>query len=410
MYTINQLNNKYNLSTEDKCQMEKIYKTIAYSFSGPLNSEDFKNLEMEHYIDQRGSTQFFYLTAENGDIVSVTEIVPRKGNIKNSLNLLLTMVFTNPNYRKQGLIAKLINWVIKYYETGNIFTDNSLKISESIKNIQCKLYIDSIIPQNYRDNFKIHWSLYSIINDFYKQFGFIECNDINWLEIKANDINLKNIDFKINNKNEKLLKINDLKKYYFNDEYNFTEIIDENLLNCSFEESSHPGFIERIQTYIKYHENEIPNKEFLQNCGFLITNNDKNFETIIFLCPFFFINRIVVNRVFTSCENIEDFSIHWKRATQFIYKYAEIIWDSIDCLKNYDENEKIIMIADNDFISKNNLISKQDFINLVLSNDSNWKNQGTGIVLPMIRDWKNHKIENGKKPSMLANNGHWSFM
>lgn len=410
MYIVNQLNNKYNLSKYDKCQMENIYKTIAYSFSGPINTEDFKNLEMDHYTDQRSSTQFFYLTAENGDIVSVTEIVPRKGNIENSLNLLLTMVFTNPKYRKQGLIVKLINWVIKYYETGNIYNDNSLIISESIKDIHCKLYIDSIIPQSYRDNFKIHWSLYSIINDFYKQFGFIECNNLNWLEIKKNDITLKNLNFKINNKNEKLLKINDLKDYYFNDEYNFPKIIDENLLNCAFEESSHPGFIERIQNYIKIHENEIKDKEFFQNCGFLITDENKNFKTIIFLCPFFFINRIVINRVFTNCENVHDFSKHWERAIQFIYKYAETTWNSIDCLKTYDDNEKIIMIADNDFISKNNNITKQDFFNVVISTDPNWKNQGTGIVLPMIRDWKNHKIENGKEPSMLANNGHWSFM
>lgn len=410
MFTINQLNNKFNLSDSDKNQMENVYRALSYSFSGPLDTEDFKNLEMEHFTDVRGSSQFFYLTAANGDVASVTEVVPRKGNQKDSLNLLVSMVFTNPQYRKQGLIGKLISWIITYYETGDINSDPSLLISDSIKNPYCKEYIDMIIPQIYRTTKKIHWSLYSIIGDFYKQFGFVGCDNINWLEIKSNEI-AKHAEFQINDKSEKFLKYEDLNEYYFNNNYNFPEIIDENLLNCSLEESSHPGFIERIQSYVKTHQDEISNKEFFQNCGFLIKDElNPKFQTLVFICPFFFINRIIVNRVFTSCPDVEMFSKHWERVVQFIYKYAETTWSYLKCLDEVKADDKIIMISDNDFISVGGVINKQQFTDVVVNKYSSWSNKGVGIVLPMIRDWQEHKVKEGKPSSMLAYNGHWSFM
>lgn len=409
MFTVNQLNNKYNVAEDDIQKMKKVYNAISYSFKGPLSTEDFKSLEMEHYTDERGSTQFFYLTSETGDVVSVTEIVPRKGNHDNSINLLLTMVFTNPNYRKRGLIAKLINWVIKFYETGNLENDISLLLSDSVRSEECKSYIDSILPKDIRTSNRIHWSLYSIIGDYYKQFGFVSGDDINWLEITAAELAKMRggaSPFSLNSATERFLTTEDLQAYYFEDKYALPKVTDENLLNCDVEESTFPGFVERLQSYVRMHKSEIENNKFFDICGILISDPvDNEIQTIVFLCPFFFLNRVAINRVYTSAPDVATFRKHWQRASEFIYYYAETTWSSLPCLHNVSAEEKIIMMADNDFVSKNSAIN-QTQLQEIVTKSSGWTNKGLGMVLPMIRDWKQHK----EQPSKLAHNGNWSFM
>lgn len=411
MFTVNQLNNRYNLSEDDIRKMKTVYEAIAYSFKGPLPTEDFKALEMEHYTDERGSTQFFYLTSETGEVASVTEIVPRSGNHDNSTNLLVTMVFTNPKYRRRGLIAKLINWVINFYETGVLESDETLLLSDSIRKEECRAYVDSILPEALRASKRIHWSLYSIIGDYYKQFGFVGCEDITWLEITATalaqeDKAVQGKDFTADARTERLLTAGDLKEYFFDDEYALPKVIDEHLLNCDAEESSFPGFIERIQSYVKMHESEIENSKFFETCGILITDpHNADIKTIVFICPFFFINRIVVNRVYTSAPDISTFQHQWQRASQFVHNYAATTWTTLPCLQSVPAADKVIMLADNDFVSKNGAISKTEMVEVITKNSS-WTNNGIGAVLPMIRDWTQHK----EQPSRLANNGHWSFL
>lgn len=411
MFTVNQLNNKYNLSKDDIRTMENVYDTIAYSFRGPLPTQDFTALEMEHFTDKRGSTQFFYLTSETGEVASVTEVVPRRGNHDNSINLLMTMVFTNPNYRRRGLIAQLINWVITFYETGVLESDKSLLLSDSVKSEGCRAYVDFILPEDLRESKRIHWSLYSIIGDYYKQFGFVGCKDINWLEITAIELAQKDEavqgrDFSTDPQNEKLLTMGDLQEYFFDDEYALPKVADENLLNCDAEESSFPGFVERIQSYVKMHESELKNSKFFEACGILITDpHDADIKMIVFLCPFFFLNRIVVNRIYSNASDIRTFQKQWQRASQFVHYYAETTWNTLPCLQSVPAADKVIMLADNDFVSKNGAISKTEMVEVITKNSS-WTNKGIGAVLPMIRDWTQHK----EQPSRLANNGHWSFL
>jgi GNAT superfamily N-acetyltransferase len=399
MYTVNQLNNKQNLSNEDLNKMREVYKTIGYSFKGPLSTPDFQHLEMEHYEDVSANTQFFYLSAENGDIVSVLEIVPRKGLHEKTLNLLLSMVFTNPDYRKQGLIQKLINWVIKYYETEDFNNDSSLNVAESIKNGTSQKYIDSVIPKDIKESNKIHWSLYSIVGTFYQQFGFSACDDINWLQINSTKINSK---FTLDSNTEKLLTVDDLDTYYHHEEYTFNNITEDDFQNCAFEESTYPGFVARFQSYLKLHESEFPNTEFIQNCGIVITDPETLTQTIAFVCPFFFMNRIVVNRVYTDAKKVEIFEKQWQKVVEFIYHYAQSVWNTLPPLA---DDEKIIMLADNDFVSKEDIITKEKFVEIVTTIDG-WENKKNDPVLPMIRDWKLSR----NPPSKLAHNGHWSFM
>lgn len=399
MYTVNQVNNQQNQSDEDLKIMRKIYETIGYAFKTPLSTSDFQSLEMEHYEDYSAATQFFYLTAESGDIVSTVEIVPRKGLHDKTLNLLLTMVFTHQNYRKQGLIQKLIHWVIKYIETGDFNNDPSLGVSDSIKNCKSQEYIDSVIPKEIRDANNIHWSLYSIIGTFYKQFGFTPCDDINWFEVNSTAIGPKS---ELDMKDEKILTVNDIDAYYHDENLTFDKITDESFQNCALEESSYSGFVGRFQSFLDLHKDKFNNIEFFQNCGIKISDPETSAQTIVFLCPFFFMNRVVINRVYTDSKNKEIFAKQWEKALEFVYYYSQNVWEKFPGLSDTD---KIIMVANNDFISKSNAISKAEFADVVTS-VRGWENKLQGFALPMIRDWKLSK----DVPSKLAHNGHWSFM
>ena len=407
-YTINQINNKFNLNDEGLLKARKIYENLSVSFKGPLTIEDFKHLEMEHFEDINGKSQFFYLTSNNGDIVSTCEIVPRKGYHENSLNLLLSMVYTNPNYRKKGLVSKLLNWVIKFYENQTIDHDDTIIISESITNKECMEYFNEAVPLKFRESNNINWSLYSIVGTFYQQFGFNPCDEINWFQINSSDFPNEG-EFQINETNEKLLTNEDIDDYYFNEKYNFTPVNDTQLQNCSLEESSYAGFVARYQSYIEFNKDKFKDDDikFAKNCGFYIKEivNGKEYETIAFICPFFFMNRIVINRIFTNVEDETIFTKHWERITKFVSNYAQNVWKTIPGLETYSDSDKLVMTADNDIVVKSENLNVKNITDII-KKSTGWEDVGLGMVLPMIRDWKSLK----SPPSKLAHNGHWSFM
>lgn len=398
LYTVHQLNSYQNRSDEDLAIMRKIYELMSPGFKNPLTTDDFVSLEMEHYEDKSAYTQFFYLTADNGDIACVHEVFPRKGYHENSINLLVTMVYTNPAYRRQGLIGKLINWVMEYYETGDVGDKRTILVSDSINNGLMDKYLEVVIPKKVRDSNDIHWSLYSIVDTFYTKFGYTACGNINWLETDLTDVNVSEF---VLRSNEKVLTSEEVKDMIKQEKYWFCKTECKDFHNCSFEETSIPGFIARYQSYLKLHQAELGPKVAIGDIsGFQIKNGNK--ETFISFSPFFFMNRIVITRVYTEETDPQVFASLWEHALQFIYQYATKVWDTLPPVPS---NENIIMLADNDFVNKGQTITSTKFLEIVTSYDT-WKNVGTGIVLPHIRDWKQYK----EIPSKIAHNGFWSFM
>ena len=400
-YSIHQLNNKFNRSDNDLKTMKVVYATISSSFKGPLETSDFQHLEMQHYEDYTASTQFFYLTAENGDIVSVVEIVPRQGLHQGTLNLLLTMVFTNPDYRKRGLVAKLINWVINFYETGTTDFDGAIKLADCFEMDQCREYISLILPEEIVKSEKIHWTLYSIVGEYYARFGFNPCNDTEWIELCADNFD---IDFELKEDTEKLLTMDNIPTYFTAQKYNLPHIEDERFNNCALEEATFPGFVQRYQSYLNLNGLKEEFSEHGKYCGFLISGElDASQKTIAFICPFFFMNRIVIPRVYTNVRDKNIFKHHWERISKFAAWYAKQVWATIPNLSDYEDADKVLMVTSSDFVSET--LTRQEFADVITSTGG-WENRGQGIVLPMIRDWKLSR----KPPSRLAHSGYWSFM
>lgn len=415
-YTLRQLNNKFNQDSKSVAAITKIFNNLALSFGGTLGVDNFTSIELPQFTENtENPTQFFYLThpSDQGeDIASIVQIVLRDGLKEQSINLLVTMVFTHPNYRSKGLFNKLFNWVINYYENEQIDeSDELLIISDELKGKDCKLFLDTIVDPKYRESKKIHWSLYSIVDDYYKKFGFIGCNDLKWYILDDENITVN--DFKLKN-NEFLLTENDIEKYFISPDYNFVKEENENTVNCCYEFNSLKIFYDRFKSYLKLDEKEIDDNDlkYFNRLGLLIKDEENNCESLIFACPFFFMNQISIYRLYTSCPNTEIFQQHWQRFNDYLSEYSSKIWNDLpfmkkphcDDKKDEQVSTKSILLTPNDFVTKTLL--KDDIVNVICSSNSHWNiKESTAIALPMVRDWK---AEN--KNLQLAHNGQWCFL
>lgn len=408
MYTITEVNSLKPYADTEIAELRKIYQGNFNSFGGSSSMDDYVSAQIDYCTAPNHISQTLFIKANNGDIVTSVEVIARKGMYPNTVNLFLSMVYTNRDYRGQGMASKLLHWIVNYYENGTIDSDTSLYICESIKNGESQKYIDSILSQSVRDENNAFWSLFSVVGEFYKRFGFEPSRNVNWLEINATRVNSVNhLDFKLE-KNERLLTINDLDKYYFEPSHSFPPLNDQHFQNCSIEESTYPASIKRLQNYVSIQSTEIENPEYFQTCGILINNEldqAANTHTVVFVQPFYVTGKIVISRVFTSVPDKTTFYKHWEKALEFVYSYAQTYWTAIPAIKTEAESNKGIFMNNNDFICSSKAVSNAEFVNLV-TNTHHWTNTGSDTKLPMIRDWKQHK----KDPSQLANNGFWYFM
>ncbi|TID30842.1 hypothetical protein CANINC_000578 [Pichia inconspicua] len=401
MYTIKQLNNIYDCDDSSLAELDKVTANSHCSFGKPHPVDEFVASHRSIFLSKRHPMQQFYIQHENGDIISSVDVIARKGLHPNSCSLIISSVFTNPKYRKMGFVAVLLTWIINFYETGSFETPSGYTIGETIANGEAQKYIDTIIPKEMRDHNRVHWTLNSIVGEFYSKFGFIPCRNMTWLEISDESVNAAGdfTNFKPITKEEQFLTEADLKTYYFGDKYGFQVPTDEKYQNLAQEDSQIETTVSRLDSYINLQSDKITNPDALRNIGLQINNGNE--ETIVFVTPFFLSGMLVVQRIYTSVTDKDIFKKHWERISQFIFSYAQNYWKQLDYL---EFSHKSIFMADADFICASNVISRDEWINLVVSSHG-WANKGADMLLPMIRSWKEER-----KDLVIANNGFLGFM
>lgn len=403
MFAIQQLNNTYDLGEEDLKSLDKISVANHSIFGGCLNMEEHIAYHRFAFTGKNYHRQLFYISDESLDVVSSLEIISRVGNHPNTISLIVSSAFTNPNYRKQGHFGTLLKWAIDYYETGHTDCGSDYSLGKSITDPYCQEYLDLAVPVEMRENDRVHWTLHSIVGEYYKRFGFLPCRNMTWLTTDAESVpNLSSFEhFELNAENETFLTQKDFEKYYFGSKYRFEESKDENSRNLAQEDSQIVPIWKGLDNYIE-NENKIVNKQVFENCGLRIMEGDE--ETLVLLSPFFISGRIVVQRIFTNVTDKTVLKRHWERISNFIFSFAQTYWKTLPCLENAEIASKRFVMADVDFICASNVVSKSEWIDLVTASNG-WADRGPDIMLPMVRSWKEEH-----KDMTLAYNGFIGFM
>lgn len=400
MYTIKEVNNIYNTDEASLAELDKVIANTHYAFGKSHPVDEFVSVHRSIYLLKTHLCQQFYIQNENGDVISSVAVFARKGIHPNSCSLIISSVFTNPEYRRMGFIIVLMSWIISFYETGSTKTPSGYTVGDSIANGQAQKYIDSVITKDMRDNNRVHWVLNSIVGEYYSKFGFLPCRNMTWLEVSQDSVNAAGNFTNFNLKEgEQLLTEKDLETYYFGEKYGFDIPDDEKFQNVAQEDSQIKMTIARLNLYLKLHEDKITNPDALKNIGFRISNGEE--ETIVFITPFFITGMLVVQRIYTNVTDRDIFEKHWKRVSEFIFSYAENYWKQLQYLEFPNHS---IFMADADFICASKVISNDEWISLVVSSNG-WKNSGPDLMLPMIRSWKE-----ANKDIVMANNGFLGFM
>lgn len=402
MYTIHQMNNTFDVGAETLQIVDKMYIANHVAFGGPTPLSDYLAFNQLLYKEQY-QTQWFYIMSDSGDVVSSLRILARDGVHPNSVSLNVSTAFTNPKYRGQGHFGVLLHWVTQHYENGTINCPEGYHVDESIQNGTSQKYIDTIIPADMRANSRVHWTLHSIVGNYYARFGFMARLDMNWLSSDAAKVNGRGDfkDFQPENDNETFLTQNDLKKYFFDSKYTFETPESEKYQNLAQHESQIAIILKGLDGYVNDQDN-LTDKDIFQNCGFKITDGEQ--ETLVFVTPFFLSSEIVVQRVFTSVTDKEVLTKHWNRISDFIFSYSQRYWDTMTWLEPVPLSDRKIVMADTDFICASDVISRSEWINMVVSSNS-WVNEGPKLMIPMIKSWKNEQED-----IQLAYNGYIGIM
>ena len=411
MFTINQLNNRQNTSPEDISLLSSLLEVIAGSFKGPMTTNDFIIAERYRYLNQDKGAQLFYITNDDKDNELVTLFIfyAREGNLPDSRNIGVSLVSTNPEYRKQGWVSKLMHWAIAYYETGvSTIEDTNIHIAESISNGTSQQYIDAEIPSHIRESENINWTLYSIVDQFYARFGFHADPLTSWLTIQSTDVAGKFESFELDPARESAISVKEMDAYFTESKYNLDENLDNESYNCAFSASSAREFCEISIDYYIQNKHNIDDADalaeyFSKNTGIHITDHETGEETVVILSPFFLPSIILVSKVFTSAQTEEKFLAHWSRALQYIYTYCNKVWSSTPSTERARPSDFSVAFIDADFVCKTGSVSR-DRLKQIVVEQNGWKNHHPHM-LPMIRIWGHPE-----RAAHIAHNGMWCIM
>lgn len=414
MFTIHQLNNRENTSPEDISLISSLFEVVAGSFKGPMATKDFVNAELYRFLNPEKGTQLFYLTNEDkgGELVSLFLLFARDGNLPGYKNIGVSIVSTNPIYRKQGWVSFLLNWAINYYETGSIAINEvgkNISLASSLTDGTSQRYIDSEIPFHIRESGKVTWTLYSLVASFYSRFGFHADPLNSWLTISAKDSMKELQPFKLDATTETPVSIQEMDKYFIGNVFKDTaDTENTQSFSCSFVNSTARESCQILVDYYKQNNGVVKSAlelslYFEENTGISIRDTKTHEETVVIMTPFFVPTLLMISKVFTSAKSEKKFIEHWTRALQYVYTYANKMWASIPQSEDRDPSDFGIFFISSDFVCKTGAVTR-DRLQEIVSAQRGWKNDQPHL-LPMIRVWGHPE-----RPAHIAHNGMWCMM
>lgn len=137
--------------------------------------------ELNYFKNSHCPIQHFYLiNSEKHEIVASLGIIIRDSTVPLKKNLVLSVVNTSEKYRKQGIMKRLINFVIALYEN---MPNKISGFSYSPDFVtQSNQFIQKYVQEG------SFWTLYSAVKDFYSKFGFTSVKTLNYYTIPSKDL------------------------------------------------------------------------------------------------------------------------------------------------------------------------------------------------------------------------------
>ncbi|CAK9441643.1 uncharacterized protein LODBEIA_P55110 [Lodderomyces beijingensis] len=196
------LDPKYQFkSTTDLKKVKEIFTMCGSEWSGPLGADEFANIFTSSFVQvqQEGVRiiPYYIEDTSNGKVVASTLVTFQKSlykpadrshfissvpdpnlfGVKNVVSLLVSFVFTNKEYRKQGLAGACVSRAIRSTEDAIIDEKIEKSIDSHDGNFKKMTLNDSTghMDKSLADYYlgkEYVWVLYSGVNTYYERFGF----------------------------------------------------------------------------------------------------------------------------------------------------------------------------------------------------------------------------------------------
>ncbi|ODV95955.1 hypothetical protein PACTADRAFT_33149 [Pachysolen tannophilus NRRL Y-2460] len=406
---------------------KQILNIIAPDFKGNLTEELFVNNELAILGSGKELWQQFYLKdLKTMQIVCSFRIIVKNGfkvvKCKKQSDgkvkfLLMTLVHTHPDYRKMGLLQRFISSVMENYQ--NELASLGEEVEFSLQSLK-------------ETDFEIYWYLYSVIDQYYKKFGF-QSFDMEWLVFdkvyEDGLITLVEKDKKDKrNYNDDMELISLLYAKHFpktvqrlltSEKYlSFENFEGDNNISVSFQNHSLDFFFDRDNLICNEFNAGEPNRD--RSIGLIIKHSHIGKETFVLFSCDLICSGLLLSKLFTNLDSnirverkliTNDMDIIVSHVIKTYLKNFNFLVNHPMFDKNFSKNLKI-SITKADVVAKDR--ETKDFIvnellnNIFLKNGS-WKlvQSNETHFLPMM---KKADEEFGNKNTLKwINNGIWCF-
>lgn len=347
------------------------YVTAAAFGATGAAAEAMPKVQRHVYENEKLPWQLFYVM--DGDVVVASLIIlVRNSMVEGKKDLLFSAVNTNPEYRRIGIMDELFSYVFRIYEDReSIVVDPRFSVSEETG----KECFDFVAQTGIND---FYWTLYSMVFDYYKKFGFHAFNNLNYYEQKPSLI-VTDEEFNLT-KTEKYINADNVIDFMHDPKYiPFPyKSTDPNERSCGFESSAGPSFSNRFTKMVNL------NGQKLDHFGLHI--KDDAGESFIIITQHFGPMEAMVQRMYTSVEGNEKMAKHLERLYLYLGHYFKTNY------AKFNNNElgkkgQIIWFAVNDIFATTEE-SKQITIDFI-SKEKGWTwDESNAENLPMLREFK----------------------
>lgn len=376
----------------EESHFKQILSNAWIPFGQPFTLAEFVGTEYAVAQNSKEPRQFFYLM-NDGKVVASMGVLLRAGLAPKTLNLLIIMVNTHPDYRKLGLMGTLISHVIRFYEKGNLTHEDWEVTDETME--QASIFRAQFV-RTYEDA-NIFWTLYSAVGEYYARFGFVSMSGFEPFQSSIDVDAIDSVSLELH-EGETILKYgadNHLlsdEKFLPNEEYTNLD------MNLSFQDQSPMmDILYKAQVYCQKFNDKLPIPEI----GFEIVSKEKT--TRIFAGPDIGFDSLCIYRVVSDVDAKATLLDHLRRGMEYVKShYAKLLMN----LPAYHKNLKTIKIktTKGDFILTGQIqfddITEAELQNLGLERDT------YTTLLPMAKSYGFDGVPEG---AQMLFNGYWAF-
>lgn len=350
--------------------------------------ELFAKSEIFNYENSDIPWQIFYVM--DGQIVAGSLcLFIREASCEGKKDVCITLVNTNPKYRKKGLMEVLFNYIFKMYEKHESYVcKEGYEVSKKTDN-EC---INFLTEFNVNDGYYV---LYSIVETYYAKYGFQPFKTLNYFKAVLKSI-LSEHDFTLRD-NEQYINLSNLENFVHNEKYIPFDIVTNDVTerSCNFKTSSILPFAKKLKILLEHEACD------LESLGLHIQNDEG--ESFIIINQHFGTHEVMIQRIYTSVEDKTVLNNHIHRLYHYISHYLKTNYYRMSDNK-LDNQWQLMWLSDNDIFttSKDSKSTIYDYF----AKEKAWDYDDTNSEhLAMVREWDGTPLDGLK----WTHNGCWSL-